>query len=150
MNAMSLLIGLLVGVALGALIGCLYARGHLAGQAAAADERAHAADERAVLVERAAQERVALADGKLAEHFQVLAGQALDQSTRRFLEMATGRLEAANPKAAGELDTRRAALEHNVEPLQRALAPGEIQIRPAHHARVRSTAAPTHAGMIGR
>src|SRR5258708_40180217 len=102
MNAMSLLIGLLVGVALGALIGCLYARGHLAGQAAAADERAHAADERAVLVERAAQERVALADGKLAEHFQVLAGQALDQSKRRVLEMAPGRLEGPHPHGGGE------------------------------------------------
>src|SRR5258708_10891709 len=112
MNAMSLLIGLLVGVALGALIGCLYARGHLAGQAAAADERAHAADERAVLVERAAQERVALADGKLAEHFQVLAGQALDQSTRRFLEMGTGPLGAAHAKAGRELGTRGAGVEH--------------------------------------
>src|SRR5260221_11330248 len=109
MNAMSLLIGLLVGVALGALIGCLYARGHLAGQAAAADERAHAADERAVLVERAAQERVALADGKLAEHFQVLAGQAPDPSTRRVLEGATGRTEAAHPAAPREPATPRAA-----------------------------------------
>src|SRR5260221_5344648 len=150
MNAMSLLIGLLVGVALGALIGCLYARGHLAYQAAAADERAHAADERAVLVERAAQERVALADGKLAEHFQVLAGQALDQSTRRFLEMATGRLEAANAKAAGELDTRRAAVEHMVEPLKETLARVEIQLRETDEARVRSTAALTEQGMIAR
>ena len=56
MNATSLLIGLLLGAGLGALIGYLYARGHLAGQAAAADERARAAHERAVLVERAAQE----------------------------------------------------------------------------------------------
>ena len=89
MNAVSLFIGLLVGVALGALIGFLYARGHLAGQAAAADERARAAQQRADLVERAAQDKAALADGRLAEHFQVLAGQALDQTTQRFLEMAT-------------------------------------------------------------
>ena len=66
MNAISLLIGLLVGATLGALIGYLYARGHLAGQAAAADERARAAYERAALVERVAQEKAALADGKLA------------------------------------------------------------------------------------
>src|SRR5260370_12553912 len=83
MNAISLLIGLLAGVALGALIGCLYARGRLAGEAAAADERARAAHERAALVERAAQERVALTEGKLAEHFQVLAGPAPEPSTPR-------------------------------------------------------------------
>src|SRR5258708_38844022 len=99
MNAMSLLIGLLVGVALGALIGCLYARGHLAGQAAAADERAHAADERAVLVERAAQERVALADGKPAEHFQALAGPAPEPDTRRSLATDTGPREAADSQS---------------------------------------------------
>jgi len=141
MNAISLFLGLLAGVALGALIGYLYARGHLAGHAAAADERASAAQERAALVERAAHERVALADGKLAEHFQVLAGQALDQSTQRFLEMAAGRLEAANAKAAGELETRKAAMEHLVEPLKQTLARVEIQLRETDEARIRSTAA---------
>jgi DNA recombination protein RmuC len=150
MNAVSLLIGLLAGVALGALIGFLYARGRLAGQAAAADERAHAARERAALVERAAQERVALAEGKLAEHFQVLAGQALDQSARRLLEMAAGRLEAANAKAAGELDTRKAAVEHMVEPLIQTLARVEIQLRETDEARVRSTAALAEQVMIAR
>jgi len=141
MNATSLLIGLLLGAGLGALIGYLYARGHLAGQAAAADERARAAHERAVLVERTAQEKAALADGKLAEQFQALAGQALDESTRRFLEIATGRLDAANARAAGELDTRKAAVEHLVEPLLATLARVETQLRAADTARVESTAA---------
>ena len=141
MNATSLLIGLLLGAGLGALIGYLYARGHLAGRAAAADERARAAHERAVLVERTAQEKAALADGKLAEQFQALAGQALDESTRRFLDMATGRLEAANARAAGELDTRKAAVEHLVEPLLATLARVETQLRAADTARVESTAA---------
>jgi DNA recombination protein RmuC len=143
MNAVSLFIGLLVGVALGALIGFLYARGHLAGQAAAADERARAAQERAELVERAAQDKAALADGRLAEHFQVLAGQALDQTTQRFLEMAAGRLEAANTKAAGELESRKAAVEHMVQPLKETLARMEIQLRETDEARIRSTAALT-------
>src|SRR5215472_1418716 len=150
MNAVSLLLGLLAGVALGVVIGCLYARGRLAGEAAAADERAHAAHERAELVERAAHERVALAEGKLAEHFQVLAGKALDQSTRRFLEMAAGRLEAANAKAAGELDTRKAAVEHMVEPLKETLARVEMQLRETDAARVKSTAALTEQVMIAR
>jgi len=150
MNAISLLIGLLAGAALGALIGYLYARGHLAGQAAAADERARAAHERAVLVERAAQEKAALADGKLAEHFQALAGQALDESTRRFLEMATGRLEAANARAAGELDTRKAAVEHMVEPLLATLARVENQLRETDAARAASAAALAEQVRIAR
>jgi DNA recombination protein RmuC len=150
MNAISLLIGLLIGAGLGALIGYLYARGHLAGRTAAADERARAAHERAVLVERAAQEKAALADGKLAEHFQALAGKALDQSTRRFLEMAAGRLEAANARAAGELDTRKAAVEHMVEPLLATLARVETQLRETDAARAASAAALAEQVLIAR
>ena len=150
MNAISLLIGLLVGAGLGALIGYLYARGHLAGQAAAADERTRAAHERAALVERAAQEKAALVDGKLAEHFQALAGQALDESTRRFLEIATGRLEAANARAAGELDTRKAAVEHMVEPLLATLARVENQLRETDAARAASAAALAEQVTIAR
>jgi DNA recombination protein RmuC len=139
MNAVSLLIGLMIGAALGALIGFLYARGRLAGQAAAADERA-----------RAAQERAALVDGKLAEHFQALAGQALDQSSQRFLEMAAGRLEAVNTRAAGELETRKAAVENLVQPLRETLARVELQLRETDEARIRSTAALTEQVMIAR
>jgi DNA recombination protein RmuC len=80
----------------------------------------------------------------------VLAGRALDQSTRRFLEMATGRLEAANAKAAGELDTRKAAVEHMVEPLKETLARVETQLRETDAARVKSTAALTEQVMIAR
>lgn len=129
MNASSLLIGLVIGAGLGVLIGFLYARGRLAGQAAAADERA-----------RAAQERAELVDGKLAEHFQVLAGQALDQSSQRFLDMAAGRLEAANARAAGELETRKAAVEHLVQPLRETLARVELQLRETDKARISSAA----------
>jgi DNA recombination protein RmuC len=135
MNAVSLLLGLLIGAALGALIGYLYARGRLAGQAGAADERARAAT---------------LADGKLAERFQALAGQALDQSAHRFLEMAAGRLEAANTRAAGELDTRKAAVEHLVEPLRETLARVELQLRESDAARVRSAAALSEQLSIAR
>ena len=107
MNTISLLAGLLVGAALGALIGYLYARSHGIGETAS------------------------------AEHFQALAGQALDQSSRRFLEMAAGRLEAANVRAAGDLDTRGAAMEHMVQPLRETLARVEIQLRESDESRVR-------------
>ena len=119
MNAISLLAGLLLGIALGAAIGYLLAKGRLAastadltGQARAAEERARAAQDRTAQAEHTARERAALIDGQLAERFQALSAEALDLSTRRFLEIAEGRLNAANVTAAGELDKRRAAVEH--------------------------------------
>ena len=113
MNAISLLLGLLLGIVMGAAIGFLYARGRLAAAAADASARA-----------RAAEQRAALVDGQLAERFQALSAQALDASTARFLEIAEGRLQAANANAAGELETRRAAVEHLVAPLQGDPGPG--------------------------
>jgi DNA anti-recombination protein RmuC len=120
MDTISLLAGLLLGAALGALIGYLYARGRGVGDTAA------------------------------AEHFQALAGQALDQSSRRFLEMAAGRLEAANARAAGELDTRKAAMEHMVQPLRETLARVEMQLRESDEARIRSAAALAEQVMVAR
>jgi len=148
MNAISLLVTLLVGVALGAAIGYLLARGKLAnftadltGRARAADERAVAAQQRAALVERAAQEREVFLDTQLAERFQALSAQALDQSTRTFLQMAEGQLNAANAKAAGDLDSRKTAVEHIVQPLREALAKMEAQLRETDAARRSSHAA---------
>ncbi len=148
MDAISLLAGLLAGAALGAVIGYLYARGRLAGltaelagQASAADERARAAADRATWIERAAAEKASLMDGQLAERFQAMSAQALDQSARRFLELAEGRLAAANVKASGDLETRRAEVENLVGPLKETLARVEAQLRETDAARVRSHAA---------
>jgi DNA recombination protein RmuC len=133
MDAMSLLFGLLIGAAFGAAIGYLVARGKIAdaaGRAAAAGERA-----------RAAEEKAALVDQRLAERFRALSAQALEQSSQTFLEIAEGRLGAANAKAAGELETRRAAVEHLVQPLQETLARVESQLRETEAARRSSHAA---------
>jgi len=122
----SLLVGLLLGIVIGAVIGYLYTRGRLADASA----RAHAAEQRAALV-----------DGHLAERFEALSAQALDASTARFLEVAEGRLRAANASAAGELETRRAAVEHLVGPLNETLARVQEQLRESDAARTRSHAA---------
>jgi DNA recombination protein RmuC len=157
MNAISLLITLLVGVALGAAIGYLLARGKLAnlaadltGRARAADERATAAQQRTALIERAAQERADLLDAQLAERFQALSAQALDQSTRTFLQLAEGQLNAANAKAAGELDSRKVAVEHMVQPLREALAKMEAQLRETDAARRSSHAALSEQVTVAR
>jgi DNA recombination protein RmuC len=136
------LLALLIGIAIGAALGFLYARSRasdLAARASAAEERARAASERSELVE-----------GQLAERFQSLSAEALDASTRRFLEMAEGRLAAANAQAAGELDSRRAAVENLVGPLKETLARVESQLRDADAARERSHAALTEQVAIAR
>jgi DNA recombination protein RmuC len=62
---------LLAGVAIGLALGYLLARNRLGTAAATAEERARAAQERAALLERQATERTALADGQLAQRFDV-------------------------------------------------------------------------------
>ncbi len=157
MNAISLLVTLLLGVVLGAAIGYLLARGKLAGVAAdltgrarAAEERATAAQQQAVMTERLAREREELLDGQLAERFQSLSAQALDQSARTFLQIAEGRLNAASAKAAGELDNRKAAVEHLVQPLRDTLGRVEAQLREVDAARRSSHAALTEQVSIAR
>jgi DNA recombination protein RmuC len=157
MNAISLLVGLLLGAAAGAVIGFLLARGRLAtiaadltGQARAAEERAKAAAERAALLERTAKEKADLLDGQLADRFQALSAQALDRSTRTFLDMAEGRLTAANARAAGDLDNRKAAVEQLVQPLRDTLARVESQLRETEVARRSSNAALAEQVAIAR
>ncbi|HET7016468.1 MAG TPA: DNA recombination protein RmuC [Streptosporangiaceae bacterium] len=148
MSSVLLLIGLLVGAGLGVVIGYLYARSRLVGAtselaaaASAADERARAATERAALVDQAANERAELIDGYLAERFQALSAQALDQSQQRLMEFSEIRLRAANLSAASELDSRRNAVEQLVEPLKLTLARVEAQLRESEVARQSSHAA---------
>lgn len=121
-----LIAGLILGIIIGAALGYLYARSRLA----AATERA-----------RAAEQRAALIDGQLAERFQSLSAEALDATTARFLDIAEGRLRAENVKAAGELENRRAAVEHLVGPLRETLGRLETQLRESDSARRASHAA---------
>lgn len=145
MSVVSLL-AVLAGVLIGVAIGFLLARSRDAAAAAQAAARVSAAEERA----RAAADRLALMDGQLAEKFQALSAQALDASTRRFLAMAEGRLSAVNTQAAGELETRRAAVENLVAPLKETLARVEAQLRESDADRLRSHAALTEQVSIAR
>jgi DNA recombination protein RmuC len=86
-------------------------------------------------MERAAQEKAELIDGQLAERFQMLSAEALDRSTRTFLAMAEGKLSAASVRAAGELDSRKTAVEQLVQPLKDTLARVETQLRETDAAR---------------
>lgn len=114
MDVVSLLIGLAVGVA----IGFLLARTRSAVRVAEADARAKASDDKLVYVEQ-----------QLAERFQALSTRALDVNNIRFLELAETRMAASRAEATGDLDQRRQAVEHLVEPLRDALARVETQLR---------------------
>jgi DNA recombination protein RmuC len=157
MNAILLLIGLLLGTAIGAALGYLLAQRRLAGatadltaEAATASERARAAADRAALLERAAADKAALLDGQLAERFESLSAQALDRSARTLLELAEGRLSAANATAAGDLDSRKAAVEQLVQPLRDTLTRLESQLRETEAARRSSHAALSEQVSIAR
>jgi DNA recombination protein RmuC len=138
MDAISLFAGLLA-LALGAVLGYLVAMRRVAVQNAELAGEA-----------RAARERAALVDGHLAERFQALSADALDRSTRTFLEIAEGRLDAASARAAGDLEARRAAVEHLVAPLRETLARVETQVRAADEARTLSHAALAEQVQIAR
>ncbi|HEV2452354.1 MAG TPA: DNA recombination protein RmuC [Streptosporangiaceae bacterium] len=157
MNAVMLFAGLLFGFAAGAAIGFLLARGKQAAvaadltvRAAAAEERARAAEEKGAMAERAARERATLVEEQLAERFQALSVQALDASTARFLEVAEGRLQAVNASAAGELEKRRSAVEGMVGPLKETLSRVEAQLRESDAARRSSHAALAEQVSIAR
>lgn len=121
MNVIMLLVGLVFGLALGVALGLLVSRTRqidLLADLRAARER-----------ERAAEEKAAYVDTKLAERFQALSAQALDSNNQRFLELADSRFRTASTAATGELDQRRLAVEHLVEPLKNTLSRVESQLR---------------------
>jgi DNA recombination protein RmuC len=134
---------LLAGVAIGVVIGYLLARNRLATAAATAQERARAAEERAALIERAAIEKIALADGQLAQRFDVesLVGPMRETLTR--VEQQLRESDLARTKSHAELReqvefTRRGAeqLREQTEALVTALRRpeargrwGELQLR---------------------
>ncbi|GLW62148.1 hypothetical protein Arub01_03920 [Actinomadura rubrobrunea] len=111
---LALFAGLVVGAAFGVVVGFALATGRQAGLIARA---------------KAAEEKLAYAEERMAEHFENLSARALDASNERFLELADARLRAAGAEAAGELERRKLAVEHLVAPLRETLAKVEEQLR---------------------
>ncbi|MQA96199.1 MAG: DNA recombination protein RmuC [Streptosporangiales bacterium] len=125
MDAFALVITLLIGMAAGIVVGYALAKSRQAHTVARA---------------AAAEEKLAYVEEQLAERFRALSTRALDANNLRFLELADGRLERAEARAAGELEQRKQAVEHLVAPLREALGRVEEQLREADAGR-RTTAA---------
>ncbi len=134
---------LLAGIAIGVLLGYLLARNRLGTAAATAEERARAAQERAALLERQATEKTALAEGQLAQRFDVesLVGpmrETLARVERQLRESDLARVESQaqlsqqvefSRRGAEELREQTSAL---VTALRRPEARGrwgELQLR---------------------
>lgn len=134
---------LLTGIVIGAALGYLLARNRLATAAATAEERARSAQERAALLERAAADRTAIAEGQLAQRFNVeqLVGPVRDTLAR--VEQQLRESDVARAQSHAELAqqvefTRRGAEQLReqtralVTALQRPEARGrwgELQLR---------------------
>ena len=134
---------LLTGIVIGATLGYLLARTRLGASAATAEERARAAQERAALLERAAAEKTAIAEGQLAQRFDVeqLVGPVRDTLAR--VEQQLRESDVARAQSHAELAqqvefTRRGAEQLReqtralVTALQRPEARGrwgELQLR---------------------
>ncbi|MFB9724562.1 DNA recombination protein RmuC [Planobispora longispora] len=125
MDVMALAFQLAVGLAAGLAIGFLLGRARASAGAGDAVARLAEAEARA----RAAEEKVAYVEEQLADRFQALSARALDVNNLRFLELAEGRLAASRAEAAGELEQRKQAVEHLIEPLKDTLARVEAQLR---------------------
>ncbi|WP_250290031.1 DNA recombination protein RmuC [Frankia sp. CiP1_Cm_nod1] len=107
----------------------------LAGMRSALDHERRSAAERVSLVERSQQ--------RLGEAFQALSAQALEGASRQFLELATARLQEAGAHATGDLEQRRAAVEHLVGPLRETLGRMEQRLAELEISRVEA-----YAGLV--
>jgi len=94
---------LLAGIVIGAGVGYLLARSRLATATATADARARAAEERAALIERTASEKSALADGQLAQRFDVEALMGPMRETLARVEQQLRESDMARTRSHAEL-----------------------------------------------
>jgi DNA recombination protein RmuC len=73
--------------------------------------------------ENLAEQRRLLDDAqtKLKEAFQSLAGEALQASSRQFIDLAKARFDSLQKEAEGDLEQRKVAIQGMVDPLGKAL-----------------------------
>jgi DNA recombination protein RmuC len=138
-----IIFALLAGLAIGAVLGYLLARNRLGTAAATAEERARSAQERAALLERTAAEKSAIAEGQLAQRFDVETLVGPMRETLARVEQQLRDSDIARARSHAELSqqvefTRRGAdqLRQQTQALVTALRRpeargrwGELQLR---------------------
>ena len=135
--------GLVVGLALGRGGGIRAAaerdalrdeRDGLRADRAAADERARRAEAEAAAT-AAALDAERAGEVRLREAFRALSADALAHNNEAFVQLAEGRLKAAQTAAGGDLAQRQQAIEGLVAPLRETLGKVETQIREVERGR---------------
>lgn len=77
----------------------------------------------------AAREKADYIENGMVERFRALSAQALDATNQQLVETVNGRLEVAGAEATGELERRKQAVEHLVQPLKETLNRVESRLR---------------------
>ena len=113
-----ILFALLAGVLIGAVLGYLLARNHLGTAAATAEERARSAQERAALLERTAAEKTALAEGQLAQRFEVETLVGPMRETLARVERQLRDSDVARARSHAELTAQVEFTRHGAEQLR--------------------------------
>ncbi|MBM3477085.1 MAG: DNA recombination protein RmuC [Armatimonadetes bacterium] len=144
-------VALIVGVAVGLVIGRLLASGRcVAAETRLAEATRQLGEQKASLDDLGAQltqarqdlARLEEANRQLAEQkkllddaktqlgdaFKALSSEALDTSSRRFLELASQALGRVTAEARGDIEKRQEAIDALIKPLQDALTRYEAQI----------------------
>jgi DNA recombination protein RmuC len=132
----STFVTLTAGVGFGALIAWL------ASRPAAARLQSELDKERAVHAERisAYQQAHQQAEGQLRDAFQALSADALKTNNEAFLHLAETRLTAARAEATADIDARKKAIEHLLEPMAKTLDQVDREIKESERRRVQTGA----------
>jgi DNA recombination protein RmuC len=113
-----IIFALLAGLAIGAVLGYLLARNRLGTATATAEERARSAQERAALLERAAAEKTALAQGQLAQRFDVETLVGPMRETLARVEQQLRDSDIARARSHAELTQQVEFTRHGAEQLR--------------------------------
>jgi DNA recombination protein RmuC len=113
-----ILFALLAGILIGAVLGYLVARNRLGTATATAEERARSAQERAALLERTAAEKTALAEGQLAQRFDVETLVGPMRETLARVEQQLRDSDIARARSHAELTQQVEFTRHGAEQLR--------------------------------
>jgi DNA recombination protein RmuC len=113
-----ILLALLAGLVIGAMLGYLLARNRFATDAATAQERARSAQERAALLERTAANTTAIAEGQLAQRFDVETLVGPMRETLARVEQQLRDSDIARARSHAELAQQVEFTRHGAEQLR--------------------------------
>jgi DNA recombination protein RmuC len=94
----------------------------------------------AVLGWTAARQAHQGAESRLREAFQALSADALKTNNEAFLDLAETRLTAARAAASADIDARKTAIEHLLEPMAKTLEQVDREIKESERRRVQTGA----------